>query len=102
MARGSPARCCTRAKGPVQVSADTRVGAGALLEVLLAIPNMATAVVLYRIARRIHERRKRHVTLRVIEGAVVLPTAAWTGTFRRTPCLHVAGLQPVSPTTNVC
>jgi uncharacterized UBP type Zn finger protein len=27
---------------------------------------------------------------------------AWTGTFRRTPCLHVAGVQPVSPTTNVC
>jgi hypothetical protein len=39
----------------VQVSADTRVGAGALLEVLLAIVNIATAVVLYRIARRIHE-----------------------------------------------
>ena len=27
---------------------------------------------------------------------------AWTGTFRRTPCLHVAEVQPVTPTTNVC
>ena len=35
--------------------ADTRIAVGALLEILLAIANIATADVLYRIARRVHE-----------------------------------------------
>jgi hypothetical protein len=53
--------------------ADSRIAAGALLEILLAIANIATAVVLYRIARRIHESvALGYVALRVIESAVIL------------------------------
>ena len=52
--------------------ADTRVGACALLEVLLAVTNIATVVVLYRIARRIDESVAiGHVALRIIESVVV-------------------------------
>jgi hypothetical protein len=53
--------------------ADTRIAAGALLEILLAIANIATAVVLYRIARRIHESvALGYVALRIIESAIIL------------------------------
>lgn len=53
--------------------ADTRVAIGALLEILLAIANIATAVVLYRIARRIHESvALGYVALRIIESAIIL------------------------------
>ena len=31
-----------------------------------------------------------------------VPTAGLDRQFRRTPCAHVAGVQLVSPTTNVC
>lgn len=27
---------------------------------------------------------------------------AWTGRFRRTPCAHIAEVQPATPTTDVC
>ena len=40
---------------PVQVRRGHPGRGGALLEVLVAIANIATVVVLYRIARRIHE-----------------------------------------------
>ena len=53
--------------------ADTRIAAGALLEILLAIANIATAVVLYRIARRVHESvALGYVALRIIESAIIL------------------------------
>jgi Domain of unknown function (DUF4386) len=53
--------------------ADTRIAVGALLEILLAIANIATAVVLYRIARRIHESVAiGYVALRIIESAIIL------------------------------
>ena len=53
--------------------ADTRIGAGAVLEILLAIANIATAVVLYRIARRVHESVAiGYVALRIIESAIIL------------------------------
>lgn len=53
--------------------AETRIGAGALLEILLAIANIATAVVLYRIARRIHESVAiGYVALRIVESALIL------------------------------
>ena len=53
--------------------ADTRIGAGAVLEILLAIANIATAVVLYRIARRVHEGvALGYVALRIIESAIIL------------------------------
>src|SRR3712207_6321449 len=53
--------------------ADTRIGAGAVLEILLSIANIATAVVLYRIARRIHESVAiGYVALRIIESAIIL------------------------------
>jgi hypothetical protein len=52
---------------------DDRVAAGALLEILLAIANIATAVVLYRIARRVHESiALGYVALRIIESAIIL------------------------------
>lgn len=53
--------------------ADTRIAAGALLEILLAIANIATAVVLYRIARRVHESiALGYVALRIIESAIII------------------------------
>jgi Domain of unknown function (DUF4386) len=53
--------------------ADTQVAAGALLEILLSIANIATAVVLYRVARRIHESvALGYVALRIIESAIIL------------------------------
>jgi Domain of unknown function (DUF4386) len=53
--------------------ADTQIAAGALLEILLAIANIATAVVLYRIARRIHESiALGYVALRIIESGIIL------------------------------
>ncbi len=53
--------------------ADTRIAVGALLEILLAIANIATAVVLYRIARRVHESvALGYVALRIIESALIL------------------------------
>ena len=53
--------------------ADTRIATGALLEILLSIANIATAVVLYRIARRVHESVAiGYVALRIIESAIIL------------------------------
>lgn len=53
--------------------ADNPIAAGALLEILLAIANIATAVVLYRIARRVHESvALGYVALRIIESAIIL------------------------------
>jgi hypothetical protein len=53
--------------------ADTRIAAGALLEILLAIANIATAVVLYRIARRIHESiALGYVALRIVESTIII------------------------------
>jgi Domain of unknown function (DUF4386) len=53
--------------------ADTRIATGALLEILLSIANIATAVVLYRIARRIQESvAMGYVALRIIESAIIL------------------------------
>jgi hypothetical protein len=53
--------------------ADNRIAAGALLEILLAIANIATAVVLYRIARRIHESiALGYVALRITESAIII------------------------------
>jgi hypothetical protein len=53
--------------------ADTRIAVGALLEILLAIANIATAVVLYRIARRVHESVAiGYVALRIVESAIIL------------------------------
>ncbi len=44
-----------------------------MLEILLAIANIATAVVLYRIARRVHESvALGYVALRIIESAIIL------------------------------
>jgi hypothetical protein len=67
--------------GPVADDADyilgpgagNRIAAGALLEILLAIANVATAVVLYRIARRIHESiALGYVALRIMESAIIV------------------------------
>jgi hypothetical protein len=53
--------------------ADTRIGTGAVLEIFLAIANIATAAVLYRIARRVHESIAiGYVAARIIESAVIL------------------------------
>ena len=56
--------------------ADTRIAVGALLEILLAIANIATAVVLYRIARRVHETwssQRWRISIRSATAPVFLP-----------------------------
>lgn len=53
--------------------ADNRIAAGALLEILTAIANIATAVVLYRLARRVHESIAiGYVALRIVEGTLIV------------------------------
>jgi hypothetical protein len=52
--------------------ADKRIAAGALLEILTVVANIATAVVLFPILRRQSEAvALGYVTLRVIEGATI-------------------------------
>lgn len=52
--------------------ADERIAAGALLEILLLVANVATAVVLFPILRRQSEAvALGYVTLRVIESAII-------------------------------
>ncbi len=53
--------------------ADTRIAAGAFLEILTAIANIATAVVLYRIVRRGSESiALGYVALRIVEGTIIV------------------------------
>ncbi len=53
--------------------ADTRVELGAFLEILLAIANIATAVVLFPILRRQSESiALGYVTARVVEGTIIV------------------------------
>jgi hypothetical protein len=53
--------------------ADTRVAVGAFLEILLAISNIATAVVLFRILRRQSEAISLgYVALRIVESMLIV------------------------------
>ncbi|MBA3330722.1 MAG: DUF4386 domain-containing protein [Actinobacteria bacterium] len=57
----------------VGAGADTRVSLGALLEVILVVANIGTAVVLYPIVKRQHEGvALGYVTARVLESAVIM------------------------------
>ena len=52
---------------------DTRISVGALLEVLLAIANIATAVVLFPILKRVNEAvALGYVALRIVESTVIV------------------------------
>ena len=52
---------------------DTRISLGALLEVLLAIANIATAVVLFPILRRVNEAVSLgYVALRTVESTIII------------------------------
>jgi hypothetical protein len=52
---------------------DTRISLGALLEILLAIANIATAVVLFPILRRVNEAVSLgYVALRIVESTVIV------------------------------
>ena len=52
---------------------DTRISTGALLEVCLAIANIATAVVLFPILKRVNEAvALGYVALRTIESAIII------------------------------
>jgi hypothetical protein len=53
--------------------ADTRISLGAFLEVLTAIANIATAVVLFPILRRVNEAvALGYVALRIVEGTIIV------------------------------
>ena len=53
--------------------ADTRISLGAFLEILTAIANIATAVVLYRIVRRVSESiAVGYVALRIVEATIIV------------------------------
>ncbi|MDQ3963270.1 MAG: DUF4386 domain-containing protein [Actinomycetota bacterium] len=53
--------------------ADTRIALGAFLETLTAIANIATAVVLYRILKRVSESIAiGYVALRIVEGTIIV------------------------------
>ena len=53
--------------------ADTRIQLGAFFEVLLAIANIATAVVLFRVLRRVNEAvALGYVALRIMESAIIV------------------------------
>jgi hypothetical protein len=53
--------------------ADTRIALGAFLEVLTAIANIATAVVLFPILRRVNEAvALGYVALRIVEGTIIV------------------------------
>jgi hypothetical protein len=52
---------------------DTRISLGALLEVLLAIANIATAVVLFPILKRVNEAvALGYVALRIVESTIIV------------------------------
>jgi hypothetical protein len=52
---------------------DTRISLGALLEILLAIANIATAVVLFPILRRVNEAVSLgYVALRIVESTIIV------------------------------
>jgi hypothetical protein len=52
---------------------DTRISTGALFEILLAICNIATAVVIFPLARRVNEAvALGYVTLRIVESVIIL------------------------------
>lgn len=52
---------------------DTRVSIGALLEILLAICNIATAVVIFPIVRRVRETvALGYVAVRIVESVIIL------------------------------
>jgi Domain of unknown function (DUF4386) len=53
--------------------ADTRIELGAFLEILTAIANIATAVVLFPILRRVNEAvALGYVALRIVEGTIIV------------------------------
>lgn len=53
--------------------ADTRIALGAFLEILTAIANIATAVVLFRILRRVNEAvALGYVALRIVESTIIV------------------------------
>jgi hypothetical protein len=53
--------------------ADTRISLGAFLEILTAIANIATAVVLFPILRRVNEAvALGYVALRIVEGTIIV------------------------------
>ena len=52
---------------------DTRISTGALFEILLAICNIATAIVLFPIVRRVKEAAALgYVALRIVESVIIL------------------------------
>lgn len=53
--------------------ADTRIGVGALLEILLAISGIATAVVIYPIVKRVNESTALgYIASRTVESIIIL------------------------------
>jgi hypothetical protein len=52
---------------------DTRISVGALLEILLAISNIATAIVIFPIVRRVNEAvALGYVALRIVESVMIV------------------------------
>jgi hypothetical protein len=52
---------------------DSRISLGALLEILTVVCNVATAVVLYRVVKRVSESiALGYVALRIVEGTMIL------------------------------
>ncbi len=63
----------THADYVVGVGEDTRVGVGALLEVLLAVSGIATAVVIFPIVKRVNESiALGYVAARTVESIIIL------------------------------
>lgn len=87
----------------VGAGADTRVFWGALMEVILVVANIGTAVVLYPIVKRQNEGvALGYVTARVLESAVIMVgtftllsvvTLRWPGAHRRFRRRAVRGLR---------
>ena len=64
---------CERRRLHPDAGADTRVRRGAFLEIITAIANIATAVVLFPILTRVSESiALGHVALRIVESTIIV------------------------------